>query len=386
MLFSYPRAGLDYRTAKLTQGKVWYIYFYALHPKTKKLTRVRIKLDRIRPKKERKRIALEMISDIDRKLSLGWNPFVDDNAPGSSTLIEEAFEAFLVAKAKEHEKASIASYRSYIKVFGEWLVKKKISLSSPLSLVSDKVAQAFMDHLEAKEGISPRTYNNYLSFLNTLWLWFVEKGHAFENVFSGIPKKAKKLHQKTRRMFEKEELEALFSYLDKENPEFLCVCLLCYCCFMRPKEIALLKCKDIDLAKQTVKVSEEIAKNDKDSIRTIPDQAMDSFRKLDLSQPDKYLFGKHYMVLADFTPEDAPCSHKKFEDFWKKVREALDFPLELQLYSLKDTGITNMASANVPINLVQQQADHSSLSITSIYVGKTSATKELKEVEILPKK
>ena len=59
--------------------------------------------------------------------------------------------------------------------------------------------------------------------------------------------------------------------------------------------------------------------------------------------------------------------------------------MELQFYSLKDTGITNMVSSGVPLPSVQQQADHSSVAMTSIYVGKNrkKAEEDLKNVDIL---
>ena len=59
--------------------------------------------------------------------------------------------------------------------------------------------------------------------------------------------------------------------------------------------------------------------------------------------------------------------------------------MELQFYSLKDTGITNMVSSGVPLTSVQQQADHNSVAMTSIYVGKNrkKAEEDLKNVDIL---
>jgi hypothetical protein len=49
------------------------------------------------------------------------------------------------------------------------------------------------------------------------------------------------------------------------------------------------------------------------------------------------------------------------------VRPALGFSDDMQFYSLKDTGITNMLADGVAPNFVQGQADHSSLEVTSIY-------------------
>lgn len=58
---------------------------------------------------------------------------------------------------------------------------------------------------------------------------------------------------------------------------------------------------------------------------------------------------------------------RKLANYWARdIRDACGFGSELQFYSLKDTGITRMLSEGVPVNLVQQQADHSSLAMTSI--------------------
>ena len=43
-----------------------------------------------------------------------------------------------------------------------------------------------------------------------------------------------------------------------------------------------------------------------------------------------------------------------------------------------------MLGGGVPINLVQQQADHSSVAMTAIYVGKSAgASEELKKADIM---
>jgi len=54
---------------------------------------------------------------------------------------------------------------------------------------------------------------------------------------------------------------------------------------MRPKEICELKICDISIEKKTIRVRLEIAKNDKESYRTIPDHMMKHFLDLKLSAP-----------------------------------------------------------------------------------------------------
>ena len=159
--------------------------------------------------------------------------------------------------------------------------------------------------------------------------------------------------------------------------------MLCYCCLMRPKEISMLKCSDIRLDSQTVLVRGEIAKNDNTSSRTIPDVMMQYVHRLDLSNPKLFLFGNHSHF--DFSPGKTAVPERKIATFWNRcVREECGFPMEVMFYSLKDTGITNMAAAGVPVSFIQQQADHSSLAMTSIYCQRSGkATEELKGVDIL---
>ena len=69
------------------------------------------------------------------------------------------------------------------------------------------------------------------------------------------------------------------------------------------------------------------------------------------------------------------------------VRPGCGFGEDLQFYSLKDTGITGMLQSGVAINLVQQLADHSSVAMTALYVGKSpAANAELRNANILPGK
>lgn len=181
------------------------------------------------------------------------------------------------------------------------------------------------------------------------------------------------------------EITRLFTFLEKENPEYLAICMLCYGCFMRPKEIALLRCKDIDLARQIVHVDASIAKNDNDSFRTIPDDILPVFQRLDLTNKNAYLFGQH--AHYDFSPGKQKICSRKIAAYWNNtIRKECAFPMDVQFYSLKDTGITNMLGNGIPISYVQQQADHSSVAMTAIYVGKKAAAdEELKKATILSK-
>ena len=383
-MFFAPVPGIHYREAKLTQGSVWFISFYCLDPLTGKLKRVRIKVNRIRSARERKRNALNMVAAINQRLSMGWNPLAESGALSNSAVLFDCLDSFMKVKKKEMEASSVRCYTSFIKVFKDYLLSAGFDGRSFVTSFDRRHATAFMDSMEQQVG--PKTYNNYLAFFRGLFAWLEEKGYCDGNPFDSIDKKPKRLLKKNRRILSDSELSRLFSYLDAHNREYLAMCLLCYGCFVRPKEIALLKCKDLDLDRQLLHISAEIAKNDNDSRRTVPDEIMPVLRGLDLSKPEFYLFGDH-RNRWDFTPGKASANSRKIAKYWELVlRPELGFGMDLKFYSLKDTGITNMLSSGVPINLVQRQADHSSVAMTAIYVGdKADANGELKHANILKK-
>lgn len=383
MSFFKPTPYIEYTPPKLTQGKIWYITYYVQDPKTMRLKRIRIKVNRGDTLRERKAMAKAIMGRLSEKLAMGWNPLVEKFAPKAYKKLFEAFDAFLDAKRRELEANSLRSYMSFIKTIREWLQVHGCDENTYACGFTGSMAIDFMESIESNPKISPRTYNNYLIFCRVLFDWMVEREYVSENPFTAIRRKPKKLTKKKRRILSDAELSRLWEYLERESQEYLVICMLCYCCLMRPKEISMLKCSDIRLDSQTVLVRGEIAKNDNTSSRTIPDAMMQYVHRLDLSNPKLFLFGNHSHF--DFSPGKTAVPERKIATFWNRcVREECGFPMEVMFYSLKDTGITNMAAAGVPVSFIQQQADHSSLAMTSIYCQRSGkATEELKGVDIL---
>lgn len=366
----------DYKPAKLHEGKCWYIDFYVKAPGSQELKRQRIKFNKGDSIVSRRKEANIIVGQINEHLALGWNPMLEKSGIYGYSCAYQAMDKFLKAKERESEVHTIRSYKSYIKIFKAWLSKHGFNESSPIVSITPAAAIKFMEEIEV--SYCAQTYNNYLRFYIIMFNWMKERSYIDINPFDGIKRKSKKLTKKIRRALTDDELSRLIEFLEKENRNYLIICLLCYYCLIRPKEISMLKCKDIDISRQTVRVSEDIAKNDNTSYRTIPDKLMKMLVRIDLSKGDNYLFsGK------DFAPGEERMWSQRISDYWDKVvRPGCNFGHEVQFYSLKDTGITNMIAAGIPVSYVQQQADHSSLSITSIYVGKSNkATEDLKSFD-----
>lgn len=387
MSFLKPTPFVDYVPARLSESKEWVVVWYVKDPVTNKMIRCRKKFNRIKQLTKRRASAKAFINTINERLALGWNPAVTSIAPRATTKLFEALDLFLKVKAKEAEENSMRSYRSYISMFKTWLKDKDISEDAYVCAITYEVAMELMDDVDSRKEISPRTYNNYLMFFRLLFNWMIDHDFISDNPFDRIKRKPKKLTKKKRRIFTDRELNTLFEFLGKNNPNYLCMALLCYCCFLRPKEIVSLRCNDIDLVRQVVHIRSEIAKNDNDSFRTIPDVIVPILRNLELSNGGLYLFsGSGSDTPYEFSPGRTQVCSRKIAKYWDTyVRPACGFNQDLQFYSLKDSGVTKMLTEKIPINLVQKQADHSSVAMTAIYVGDLpEANTELKKVNILP--
>lgn len=379
-----PTPFSDYIPARLCEGKEWVIVWYVKSPLTGKMVRYRKKVNRIKQISKRRAAAKSLMAGINERLAIGWNPEVSAIAPRATTKLNDALDMFLKVKQKESEGNSMRSYRSFISTFRAWMQTAGIPNDVYVCSITSDVAMHLMDDIETRENIGARTYNNYLCFFKLLFNWMIERDYISENPFDKIHRKPKKLTKKKRRVMTDGELNTLFEFLGRTNRNYLCMTLLCYCCFLRPKEIVSLKCADIDLIRQTVHIKEDVAKNDNDSYRTIPDVIVPILRELDLSNGCLYLFGGSGNY--DFAPSDIQVCSRKLAKYWDcYVRPACKFGKDLQFYGLKDSGVTKMLTEKIPINLVQKQADHSSVAMTAIYVGALpEASAELKKVNILP--
>jgi integrase len=373
---------LKFLPPRLTEGKEWYISYYSLYPPTGKLRRVKIKLNRIRGTGKRRVYAKQIISELNAKLVCGWNPFVEMEAPKAFHLLFAVLDTYIKIQEREAEHHSVRCYKSYIKYLKEYLIRHRHGEDMYVSQFDKVIASNIMVEIKQNSKYSFMTYNNYLQFFTGLCNWMIQFNYLSTNPFSSIKKIPKKLLVKTRRCLSQEEREKLKDFLIlQDNNNYLVMCLLCYYCFLRPNEISQLRVRDIDIEKQVVYVSKEIAKNDNDSIRTMPDSMMEFVRKLNLNFPgDYYLFSLDRQ--KKFTPGIKRAEGREIARYWSDViRRQLFFPMQIQFYSLKDTGITNMLADGVAPNFVQGQADHSSLKMTSLYAVKrnTASQEQIKK-------
>ena len=169
--------------------------------------------------------------------------------------------------------------------------------------------------------------------------------------------------KKFRTALSKVDLERLHDYLNETNRHFLLACQMEYYTFIRPDELSNIRLRDINITDQKVFVSSTISKNRRDGMVGLNDSIIRLMIELEIFNHDSdcYLFGR------DFKPSAKKADSRIFREYFNKVRAFLRFGKEYQFYSLKDSGIRDLANA-AGIVVARDQARHTDISTTNKYL------------------
>lgn len=346
-----------------------YISFSAFDPESGEMKRKKIHLGRIKSKKQLRDVAGRMTKRLIERLSEGWNPWIEAENPLGFVEFEEVcnkYRDYMMRAYKNDDmrEQTALSYSSYLHIFEEWGLEHGIRFCYQIE--KPKIAM-FLDYVYIERNNSLRTRNGYLGWLKTFTHWLMDRSYLTTNPTEGFSKTNKR-GEKSRKGLPSPTVRKVSELLKKENPYFLLACDVLFYCFIRPKEMALLKIGDINVQSSTIYVSAEIAKNRKEDNVTVPSHVMKLMLELGVLQKPTnwYIFSK------DFRPGPEYKKERQFREYWKKMRERLKLPSTYKFYSLKDTGITGMVHAGKDMATVRDQARHSDISITNIYVGRSN--------------
>ncbi len=365
---------LNYYPAQIYDSKSGtYVGYYVENPTSNKLVRKKIKLNRIKRQKERLKYARELVIELNRKLALGWNPFLEQEAPRSFTLLVDAIKTYLVLKTKELREDSIRSYTNILNNFNNW-TKDKFKKPVYILNISAYTAQDYLNDMYLKEKGSASLYNNHKAVLRAFWTWLVENGYSKINIFKGI--KNKKTTEKTRIFIKPEIREQIFNYFkERKKYNYLAICYLTFYGLIRPKEICMLKSDNFDFKRDFITIPAEVSKTRKKRLVTMPKPLKDILLKIKVPtiKPDLYVFGENLV------PNKTMTNRRYIGKFWAIMRDDLKLDMNIQFYGLKDSGIIELLRAGVSPEAVRDQAGHSSLEMTNKYVqlARTEADQQI---------
>lgn len=366
-----PKIFIDFKPAEVKINSEVYVSYHVLNPATNVMERKRVRCNHIHGKTERIKYARLLCARINQKLYDGWNPFLEVSEKAGSTTFEQAVAFFIAEKKKELRQDSMRSYESYSKTILKFAKKRKIKL---LLAFDCDAALLLMNQVSGKS--SGKTYNNYLIFFRSLFNFFITNRLIKENPFASI--RGRRTSPKKRQIIPPETRKLIADYfIETGQVEYLYLMQLCYRCFIRPKEILMLKIGDIDFAENIINIRSEVSKNRQEDSIGVPDEIMQYLRTLEGKNKNHYIFSTGYK------PGKTMLTSRDSGRTWGVMRKKLGLPMQYQFYSLKDTGITEMLESGVPAKFVRDLARHSSLEITEKYVHKSSAKKilELNKLE-----
>ena len=353
---------VGYTYPKLHKGKEWYVDFYARDPVTNKMRRKKYWIGSELRISERVRRATEIINVISKQLMEGWNPWVTTDLSRGYVLFDNCLNRYLEHVDRMDRKKTRQSYRSRVNILREFIA----SQTNPIKYVYQfdvGFCTDFIDWIFLDRESSPRTRNNYRGWLYSLAEFLIARKHINSNPVEHI--KVVPEHEKFRKDLTPQMLKQMSTYLIREDKPFFLACMMQYYTLIRPSELSHLKIGDISLKKQSVFVSHEFSKNHKDAEVGLNKTIIKLMLDLNVfKHPNScYLFGPGFM------PSDERIGSDQFNKRWKVMRKALKWDDCYQFYSLKDSGIRDLANAQGVV-VARDQARHSDITTTNKYIQK----------------
>ena len=354
---------------KKTASRGEHIEYYVYNPVTMKMERQRIRLEKLshqfKNRSQYKQMVMQLMMNLTGKLAGGWTPYGENQNVAEYTPINKAIEAYIADKSRDLRKASMVSYISVAKIFVEWLTTQNIHEMAS-HLLNQRTCQRFMDELRDRPKFNNNTYNTYLKKYRACFAWMVDRGYCKENPFEKI--KTLKKQEKIRQLIPVDARETVINHVrTSKHPNYEIVMHLIFTSLIRPSEIERLQVRDVDLKNKCIHIPANKAKTHKDRDAALSDTCIAMLIPL-LSKPG--ILPTWYLINSNYECGPEPCYHGMFKKHWMKIRKDCGLPDEMQLYSLKDSGITEMLEAGVSINQVKEAAGHSDISTTNKYIGK----------------
>lgn len=356
---------VQFTLPRLHKGKQWYVDFFAFDPSRDCMRRKKYMLDHYKSERDRENVAAILIHNLFEKLKVGWNPFVNARKTRQFTEFQTVLQRYhdytVTAEAKNVLKHKTAiDYRSRLNQLKIYLQETETDIKYVYQF-DRGFAVDFLDYLILDKDVAAKTRNGYRTWLSTFASWLKERQYIDNNPIEDIH--MLKEEEKFRDPLTTNDLVRLRDYTSKNNPPFYLACMIEYYCFIRPDELRYVKVGDVSVEDQTVYIPPEVSKNRKGQVVALNDKVLKIMieQKVFDHPSNEFLFGH------DLVPGPEKIYINQFRKEWQKVRKALGFPMSYQFYSLKDSGIRDLANAE-GIVVARDQARHSDVSVTNKYL------------------
>lgn len=338
-----------------------YVDFYCFDPIAGGMRRKKYHLEKYKSKRERRLQANLVINTLTKKLLTGWNPFCDAKRSRSFTLLSDVLARYREYIERTGRKKTIQNYTSRSHILEEYNQTRAQPIKYAFEYTRDFVID-FLDWILLDRDNGARTRNNYKGWCSSLGEFMKDRKYIDSNPAADIPKIPE--DEKHRKPLTAVMLRQMQQYLVKHDRYFLLAVMMEYYTFIRPTELSHVRLQDIQLKEQRIFIPKAVSKNKRDGYVGLNETLIKLMLDLGIfSNP-----GECYLFSKGFKPGMQKMGPDIFNKRWVTMRKALRWGSEYQFYSMKDTGIRDLANAE-GIVIARDQARHTDISTTNRYLG-----------------
>lgn len=345
----------------LHKGSKWYIDFQAMDPVSGKMKRKKYYVKKCTTVRQRMKVANEMLSFLYARLHEGWSPWTAEDYSASMSTFADCLENYCKHVSHMSNKKTCSSYMSRVNILKQFISTQ----TKPIIMAyqfDTSFCSFFLDHIFIERRDSARTRNNYRDWLFNLAEFLKCRSYIKENPVGCIGHLAE--DAKHRKELSETMLKRLASYLKKHDRHFYLACLMEYYTLIRPNELSFMKVGYINVKEQTIHVPDEVSKNGIGSDVVLNDSIIKLMLDLGVltRNTDCYIFSNGFMPGTEYIGPD------HFSKRWREVRKVLGWSDRYMFYSLKDSGIRDLANGH-GIVTARDQARHADASTTNRYIA-----------------
>jgi integrase len=358
---------------------VWIVEYY-LQNDANEFVRKRKRVKPIKPTAQRLELAKTIITDLTTKLRQGWNPERKETDANGNMLLLKALDKYRSFVDDKYQVGnfrydSYRSYKSMINLFKTYVGKN--NKNATLHDFTENLCMNYLNHVLFQKKLSNTYVNNCRNHLRIFGNFLIDHNLIQKNPATKI--KTLKNEDKARTIIPDARLKDIFTHLESYNKTYYLICLLTYLCFIRRTEITKLKVSDVNIEESVILLRSDVSKNKNEDIITIPNIILkllkDHIKNIDYNL---YLFSSDR-----FLPGSRILKPKRITIYWNRIKTILDLKSSYHFYSLKDTGITRLFYLNIPIVKIKNQARHTDIKTTQLYVPKSKlADDEIKNLKL----
>ena len=356
---------IGFTLPRLHTGKNWYVDFFAYDPVSNGMKRKKYMLDRTKRSSDRRKMATLLISNLTQRLIMGWNPFVRNDSTRHLTPFSEVLKSYrdyvsaLEVKGTLKHKTAY-DYLSRVGSLEDYIMECHVGIRFVYQFDRSFIID-FLDYLILDKDVSATTRNNYRTWLSTFCTWLVERKYIDKNPCEDIHMLREK--DKKRDALPATALTRMRDYLYKYHKYFLLACMMEYYTFIRPDELRHIRIGHISITDMEVTVPADVSKNHKERHVGLNKKVLQLMYELNtFDAPSHY-----YIFGDDLKPGPEMTYLNCFRYEWRKMRTAMRWPDSYQFYSLKDSGIRDLANAKGVV-VARDQAGHSDVAVTNRYL------------------